>query len=106
MKLINTALITTALMMTMSSAQAADVNAGKSAFNGKGCIGCHGAGGGSPVTTNPPTPSLAGKDAAFIKKQLVDFKSGARKSATMNAMAPMLSDADVDNVAAYLSAQK
>ncbi|MCK4707080.1 MAG: c-type cytochrome [Gammaproteobacteria bacterium] len=106
MKLINTAIITTAMMIIAAPSLAADAAAGKATFNAKGCIGCHGAGGGSPVKSNPATPSLAGKDAAFIKKQLTDFKSGARKSATMNAMAPMLSDADVDNVAAYLSNQK
>ena len=106
MKLINTAIIATTMMIVAAPALAGDAVAGMSTFSAKGCIGCHGAGGGRPVTTNPPTPSLAGKDAAFIKKQLVDFKSGARKSATMNAMAPMLSDADVDNVAAYLSTQK
>jgi len=37
----------------------------------------------------PSYPSLAGKDAGWIVKQLKDFQSGARKDATMNAMAPM-----------------
>lgn len=106
MKLINTLIITTTMMITTVPALAGDAAAGKSAFNGKGCIGCHGAGGGTPVTSNPPTPSLAGKDAAFIKKQLTDFKSGARKSATMNAMAAMLVESDIDNIASYLSSQK
>lgn len=106
MKLINTAIIATSMMIATTPVMAGDVVAGMSAYNSKGCIGCHGAGGGRPVTSTPPTPSLAGKDAAFIKQQLLDFKSGARKSATMNAMAPMLNDADVDNVSAYLSAQK
>ena len=49
---------------------------------------------------------LAGKDAAFIKQQLMDFKSGKRQNPTMNAMAAMLNEADMANVAAYLSAQK
>lgn len=106
MKLVNTAIIATTLMITAAPSLAGEAVAGMSTFNGKGCIGCHGAGGGRPVTTTPPTPKLAGKDAAFIKKQLIDFKSGARKNATMNAMAAMLNDAEVDNVATYLSTQK
>ncbi len=106
MKLIQTVIITTSMMLSAIPASASDAAAGKSTFNAKGCIGCHGAGGGSPVKSTPATPTLSGKDAAFIKDQLIAFKTGARKSATMNAMAPMLSDADVENVAAYLSTQK
>ena len=53
----------------------------------------------------PANPTLAGKDAAFIKQQLMDFKSGKRPSATMNAMAAMLNETEMENVAAYLSAQ-
>jgi len=106
MKLITTVIIATTIITATVPALAGDATAGKSAFNTKGCIGCHGAGGKSPVKSNPPTPMLAGKEVAFIKKQLADFKSGTRKSATMNAMAPMLSDSDIENVATYLSTQK
>lgn len=94
------------MMITAIPVHAADAAAGKSAFNAKGCVGCHGAGGGSPIVSNPPTPSLAGKEAAYIKKQLTDFKSGARQSATMNAMAAMVNETEVENIAAYLSSQK
>ncbi len=106
MKLINTAIITTALLITTAPAFAGDAAAGKAVYNGKGCIGCHGAGGGSPVTSNPPTPSLAGQSAAYLKHSLTGFKSGTRQNPTMNAMAAMLGDADIDNVATYLSSQK
>lgn len=106
MKLINTAIITAALLIITVPAFAGDAIAGMSAYTSKGCIGCHGAGGGRPVTTTPPTPKLAGKEAAYIKLQLTDFKSGTRQNATMNAMAAMLNDTDVNNVAAYLSTQK
>lgn len=107
MRKINTIILTNFLLiMTSAPALAGDAVAGMSAFNSKGCIGCHGAGGGSPVTTTPATPKLSGQDAKYIEEQLTDFKSGARKNATMNAMAAMLTDADVKNVAAYLSTQK
>ena len=78
---------------------AADVAAGKSAFAAKGCIGCHGANGVSVV---PNYPSLKGRDAAFVKQNLTEFRSGKRVSATMNAMAAGLSDNDIANLAAYI----
>ena len=106
MKLINTAIIASTLVVATVTAHAGDAAAGKSAFNAKGCVGCHGAGGAAPVTSNPPTPALVGKDAAFIKKQLADFKSGARVSATMNAMSAMVNETEIENIAAYLSSQK
>jgi cytochrome c553 len=33
---------------------------------------------------------LAGKEAAWLVKQLKDFQSSVRKDSTMNAMAPMI----------------
>ena len=103
MKLIQAALIGAAISFTSVSAIAGDAAAGEATYNSKGCSGCHGQGGHSQV---PANPVLAGKDAAFIKQQLMDFKSGKRQNPTMNAMAAMLNEADMANVAAYLSAQK
>lgn len=77
----------------------ADVAAGKSTYAARGCIGCHGAGGVSVVATYP---SLKGRDADFIRKNLGDFRSGARNQPVMNAMAAGLSDADIENLAAYI----
>ena len=84
-------------------ALAGDVAAGKSAFAAKGCIGCHGAGGVSVV---PTYPSLKGRDAAFVKDSLHQFRSGKRVSATMNAMSASLSDADIENLSAYIDSLK
>ncbi|MGB1110053.1 MAG: c-type cytochrome [Gammaproteobacteria bacterium] len=91
------------IALASGSALAGDAAAGEAAFNGKGCAACHGAGGAAPTT--PLYPKLAGQSAQYTAKTLNDFKSGARKDATMNAMAAMLNDADVANVAAYLAAQ-
>ena len=103
MKIINTALIAATMMFAATPAVAGDAAAGEAAFNSKGCSGCHGAGGHSQI---PGNPVLAGKGAAYIKEKLAGYKSGTIKNPTMNAMAGMLSDADIDNVAAYLGAQK
>jgi cytochrome c553 len=80
------------------SAQA-DVAAGKSTYAARGCIGCHGAGGVSVVSTYP---SLKGRTAEFVRQNLGDFRSGARKQPVMNAMAAGLSDTDIENLAAYI----
>ena len=47
-------------------------------------------------------PSLKGQNAAFVKQNLSDFKSGKRQSPVMGAMAAGLSDADIENLAAYI----
>ncbi len=101
MKFISTIVLTLAL--ASSGSVFADVAAGKSAYAAKGCIGCHGANGKSMVATYP---SLVGRDATFVKKNLTDFRSGARESAVMKAMAGPLSDADIDNLAAYIDTLK
>ncbi|MFQ5642883.1 MAG: c-type cytochrome [Thiogranum sp.] len=64
------------------------------------CIGCHGANG---QASNPEWPNLAGQNANYIMKQLKAFKSGIRKNELMSPMAQSLSDADVENIAAYFS---
>jgi cytochrome c553 len=92
-----------ASMLTLSGSAYADAAAGQSAYSARGCIGCHGAGGKSTV---PTYPSLQGKDAAFMRQNLTDFRSGARKEPTMNAMAAGLSDADIENLAAYIDSLK
>ncbi|MFT4608305.1 MAG: cytochrome c [Urechidicola sp.] len=96
------AIIVCSLSVLLSGVAYADVAAGQSAYAAKGCIGCHGAGGkGAGVN-----PVLKGRDAAFIMKNLIDFRSGARKNATMNAMAAGLSDADIKNLADYIGSLK
>ena len=79
---------------------AGDAAAGKAAS--ATCAGCHGADGNS---VNPEWPKLSGQGAAYIVKQLHNFKDGDRKNATMAPMAMGLSDQDMDNLAAYYSTQ-
>ncbi len=81
----------------------ADAAAGQTAYAARGCIGCHGVGGVSAVAANP---TLKGRDAAFIRKNLTDYRSGARKNPVMNAMAAGLSDADINNIADYIGSLK
>lgn len=81
-------------------------SAGIPANNVAACVACHGAAGNSTITQNP---KLAGQHEAYIYKQLVDFKGDAkgsqRNNAVMSPIAKGLSDDDMKNIAAYLSAQ-
>ncbi len=89
-----------ALSSTVTLA-AGDAAAGKAKY--AMCQGCHGANGISPT---PANPSLAGKDAAFVKEQLIAFKSGKRDNPTMKAMTAGLTDADIENLAAFIATLK
>lgn len=91
------------LATMMSTVAQADAAAGQSTYAAKGCIGCHGAGGVSVIAVNP---SLKGKNGDFIRKNLTEFRSGARKNPVMNAMAAGLSDADIENLAQYIDSLK
>ncbi len=95
--------VMTGLMVLGSGAALAggDAAAGKTKY--AMCKGCHGANG---VSKNPNYPTLAGKSADELTKKLKGYRSKEIKNPTMNAMAAGLSDADIDNLAAYLSSQK
>ena len=90
-----------ATVMMASPVFAGDAEAGK----GKSmmCAACHGAAGVSMV---PTYPNLAGQKEAYLAKQLKDFKSGKRNDPTMKGMVAALSEADMDNLAAYYSSMK
>ncbi|WP_293759613.1 c-type cytochrome [uncultured Aquitalea sp.] len=65
------------------------------------CMACHGpAGKGIP----DQFPRLGSQHAAYVAKQLADFKAGAdRKNVTMSDVANRMSDAEMKAVAEYIS---
>jgi len=86
-----------------------DPAAGEALYNGGdatrgvvACITCHGPKGQSAVGT---WPKLAGQHAAYIAKQLRNFKEGTRANAIMMGMAMPLTDQDMANIGAYLAKQ-
>ncbi|MBD1575611.1 cytochrome c [Vibrio sp. S11_S32] len=80
---------------------AADIAAGKAKTTV--CASCHGADG---IATIPTYPNIKGQNAAYLAKQLKAFKSGARVDPVMKPMASMLTDEDIENVAAYYQSLK
>ena len=73
-----------------------DVAAGKQ--RAAACASCHGAEGVSP---NDTWPNLAGQHAAYLARILAAYKSGDQTDVMMSPIAKTLSDADVQNLAAY-----
>lgn len=67
------------------------------------CATCHGADGNSQLAINP---KIAGQNASYIVKQLMDFKSGARTGPTMAAMVAALSEEDMEDIAAWYASQE
>jgi len=66
------------------------------------CIACHAIDGNSVVTVNP---KLAGQHAAYITKQLNNFKSGLRENVVMAGMVANLTEEDMINLGHYFSEQ-
>lgn len=67
------------------------------------CVVCHGLSGNS---TDPAMPSLAGQPAQFIATSLYMFREGIRKDTLMSPIGSGLSNADMNELAAYFSRQK
>lgn len=79
-----------------------DTAAGEAKYNAV-CAACHGADGNAG---SPEYPRLAGQHPEYLAKQLHEFKSGKRANAIMSGFSAMLSDADVQNISAWLAVQK
>jgi cytochrome c553 len=62
------------------------------------CAECHGEAGISP---NATWPSLAGRSAAYLVRITTAYKTGDQQDAAMTPLAKKLSDADIQDVAAY-----
>ena len=67
------------------------------------CAACHGADGNSVI---PTIPSLAGQPRQVINQALFMFREGQRKNEQMTPFAANLSNADLNDLAQYFSAQK
>lgn len=67
------------------------------------CAACHGAEGNA---TNSALPSLAGQPRQFIVQALFMFREGTRKNEQMSPFAESLSNADMNDLALFFSAQK
>ena len=84
--------------LALVPAHAADARAGRE--KSAACAVCHGANG---MGLAPDVPHLAAQPAIYLAAQLKAFRNGTRKHEVMAVMAKPLSDADIDNLAAWYS---
>ncbi len=75
---------------------AADPQAGRA--KAAACAVCHGQTG---ISTVPNAPHLAGQPAVYVEEQLKSYRSGKRRHEVMTLIAKPLSDADIDDLAAW-----
>jgi len=80
----------------VAGADAADVAAGRGKADA--CVACHGDAG---ISVLPNAPNLAGQPAIYLADQLRQFRAGKRPSEVMAVIARPLSDADIDDLAAW-----
>ena len=66
------------------------------------CANCHGTDGRS----QGGMPSLAGQPKSYLVTQLKEFKAGQRPATIMHQLAKGYTDAELDALATYFSAQK
>ncbi|MEO7548436.1 MAG: c-type cytochrome [Ramlibacter sp.] len=67
------------------------------------CAACHAADGNSGI---PANPKLAQQHPEYLVKQLQEFKNGKRPNPVMQAFAAQLSDADMKNIAWWVTSKK
>ena len=91
------ALVTASILTT--AAAAGDLQAGKAKAQAA-CQTCHGIDG---VATVAMTPNLSGQRQEYLVIQLKYFRDGKRRHEQMTIIAKMLSDDDIENLAAWYS---
>jgi cytochrome c553 len=89
------------LMVSAEYGKAADLAAGEQRYR-VNCVNCHGREGKGMASF----PSIAGRDAEYIEDRLTTYRAREMvgpNSAIMMSLAGDLSDAEIENLAAYIS---
>lgn len=98
-----TYLLLVAGLIAAGAVQAGDPEAG--AQKAHTCLGCHGV--KHYVNTYPTyhVPRIAGQHEAYIISALKAYRAKTRAHGTMQANAALLTDTDIEDIAAYFSSQ-
>ena len=101
----NTLLAVFLSVVSFAATAGGNVDAGKQAAEKFNCAACHGKDFSTPV--DPAYPKLAGQHADYLAQALKSYQRGAdlangRGNAIMGSQAKALSNADIQNIAAYL----
>jgi len=93
------------LLVSLSAVAAGDAGVGKLLVEKYNCASCHGKDYNSPI--DPSYPKLAGQHQDYLQHALVSYRRGndgmnGRTNAIMAGQAKVLTDKDIQNIAAYL----
>ena len=95
-------LVLPAVTVVCSATAMADDDATQAPANVSSCQGCHGIPGYRTAFPKVySVPKLGGQESAYLAKALQDYRSGARKHATMRSIAAPLTDQQIEAIAAY-----
>ena len=101
------ALFTAILLSSIGLAQAASADKGQALVEKANCASCHGAGLNAPIL--PAYPKLAGQYADYLYYALKAYKVGngnaqfGRNNAVTGSQVQNFSDADLQDMAAYIA---
>ena len=98
MRITLTWMLSVAIIVCGSPADAADVAASKE--KAELCVACHGEAG---ISQTENIPSLAAQPDQFIQWQLVFFRSGTRKNEQMQPIVEQINNDDIRNLGAYFA---
>lgn len=100
-------IILSGLFVAIFAAGGAAAADGAKLYMEKTCVACHGKDAKKPLT--PEYPRLAGQNAKYAERQMMDIKSGARangNSAAMKGVMHLVSDEEIKALAEYISKLK
>lgn len=98
-------LAATALLLAGGNAMAQ--SAGAKLYAEKTCVACHGKDGKKTLTKD--YPKIAGQNAKYAERQMLDIKSGARangSSAAMKGVMHLVSDDEIKVLAQFIEQMK
>lgn len=93
------AALAAALLVAPAAAQ--DAAAGRA--KAQSCSVCHGPLG---IAVHPEAPHLAGQPLIYLVAQLKHYRNGTRHHEVMNVIAKPLTDAEIDDLAAWFASIK
>lgn len=96
----NISLLIAIVWLVIGHVQAANIEAGRAISTA--CSACHGKTG---LSNSEQFPNLAGQKQLYMVKTLRDYRSGARKNLTMQAIVGPLSNQNFEDLSAYFSSQ-
>lgn len=99
-----TGLLTATLCLLLSAAAVAgDPEAGR--IKASTCMGCHSIEGLTNAYPNYSVPKLGGQHAEYLVKAMQAYREGRRQHPAMQANMANLSDQDMRDIAAWLTAE-